>query len=1130
MTHSHTSATVVATSILCFSLCGLARTEDGEVTTKNGSATDQANAIASEGIGSDYQANNALGGLDFGEDEQEAETTNDPDTGTSTDARSQPPSVIPIPSVQSDPEVALSPTLAVTAFTANFFRTSRSKDRAARTRRAPELVTTKSVDRPQSKNVNSEQAGGDIPLVRGVPIDEQPKHSVPRRSIGLDDLKQGQTYRYLLNANHQASMQPHDASDIFRRVYDGAKQSNKAFENKGVGTSGVLGIKSMRDSSGFVRAHNRVSSKIEDVPSPHVGTKPDSTNMDSAGSNKQSISTASRRTVSVFLEKGVRMEFPAEMLARAELSDEALVEVEDRLLQSRTPDEFKSAVAWSTKQIVETVSSAFETRELSKVTAVSLRHLCEQAEEYKDRWELLPKSLRYPGSLRRILGFVVAPNTGDIFILGTTDGQCTPIDIDDIVVGLKYTWATGSFPKCSLDPDPADPGGPQWSRIEGIPMQTGFAQTMLDADHDMKKLIAGKLPCGVPGFENWPELASQQPDIVRVLSQARYWFRAADLPPGAIRVSPNSSVALFDSVAMVDTEIMANSSVLGASHASPGRHAIDAIITEFVNSHFDAFKRELPSFARLHSLFDVVLFSKLLRRAHPRNELLKRVTKLPVRVVDVRESYPGVRVNFDVQGKTGYLMGGVNMASNLRSNMIVRIADPRVERFAERLDSTEVSRSFDDPGLELSKTSSRRETDDSSGLTITEMTSIELARLHFTLAVIYHRAELYWLAERHLNLAREHGFLFVVCDELEQLIRYDRGDIPNLDELTEDESDALFRGLITLRWQTSDNLEQRLADIDVLLQTMPDDPPDYFGPWILQRMRASLLYQMKRFQAAVSELDELIKQRPGDYRALWIRSIAHSSLQQHQKAYDDAAAAIHVAGKRANATYYIQRAMALLEVDNTASEKLEADFRKAVALEPKNSDAHLFWARYLAFEGDIDGAIAACGRAIRYGHSPEAYYTRAALLLKGSRPAYERPRFNADGMKDLNVAIQLDPALWEARQLRGELLETVFRKGRQLGSDENLQRYANHLFDAYQNSPLEGEFLKRAEKYIRLGDGLSSSLLAVSATIQASVELCAWDFEQAAEYAPERLKKLLRQRAEHNRRIHRTLLENQEAP
>ncbi len=146
-----------------------------------------------------------------------------------------------------------------------------------------------------------------------------------------------------------------------------------------------------------------------------------------------------------------------------------------------------------------------------------LERFVDRSEEYGDEYRLslldffqeaaaaqangkLPEGIRFVKGFTWFFGYIVDREHGDVILLGVKDPARPPIDIDCLVTALKAV-AEDKIPRCSLDEHP-DPRF-QKSVVGGVPWQSRWAEIMIDADYDMKKVCQGHLDPKVPGLMSW---------------------------------------------------------------------------------------------------------------------------------------------------------------------------------------------------------------------------------------------------------------------------------------------------------------------------------------------------------------------------------------------------------------------------------------------------------------------------------------------------------------------------------------------------------------------------------------------------------------------------------------------------
>jgi hypothetical protein len=182
-----------------------------------------------------------------------------------------------------------------------------------------------------------------------------------------------------------------------------------------------------------------------------------------------------------------------------------------------------------------------------------------------------PENVLHLAGLTRVDGYVVDQANDDLVLFGVAE-SAPKLHVADLVVALRndalvYAELRGnthyySAPGCSIDPDPDvirqlqrigneifqnAPSGsesalerwnrtcrqPQTVRVLGIPFNTHFAKVMVDADHDMKRIVDGTDQLEIPGFDSLldmtlaqlkSDIVSGRPSSIPASSLNRFWF------------------------------------------------------------------------------------------------------------------------------------------------------------------------------------------------------------------------------------------------------------------------------------------------------------------------------------------------------------------------------------------------------------------------------------------------------------------------------------------------------------------------------------------------------------------------------------------------------------------------------
>ncbi|MBI2920616.1 MAG: hypothetical protein HYY18_05980 [Planctomycetes bacterium] len=385
------------------------------------------------------------------------------------------------------------------------------------------------------------------------------------------------------------------------------------------------------------------------------------------------------------LPKGVKIEFDDAALARAMAVEDPEGEAAWREGLAAVFASEDAVAAWRHRSaLFEARKTAWVERtrkveERRDAAFVPLAALARDLQGYRGRWGERPEALKKLG-LSRIHGFA-RDSEGALVLAGRSEAGAPPISVDDLVVALAAVWRDGATPMCSLDPDPSDIGGPQYSRIGGVPADSAFGLAMLEADYAMKKIMAGVKgeDPGVPGYRTFADCLRQDRGGTPL---NRFWL--FPVQPGAheILLAPDGSAALFDARVQVLSEAMAvaERGLAGSGAVSP---AADAAARSF-SEHFAAIEAARPEFRRLHGLFDLVLLARVLRLAAPADDTLASLAALPHARVDIPRAYAGIKVRHEVPGGFLVLAGGCDANVRAGRRNLVGVTCGALEALAER--------------------------------------------------------------------------------------------------------------------------------------------------------------------------------------------------------------------------------------------------------------------------------------------------------------------------------------------------------------------------------------------------------------------------------------------------------------
>ena len=638
--------------------------------------------------------------------------------------------------------------------------------------------------------------------------------------------------------------------------------------------------------------------------------------------------------------------------------------------------------------------------------------------------------MRHPGGLHRIHGFVVDEADGDLVLLGSRDGPGDPIDLEDLIVGLRAVWRDGSTPICSLEPTPGDMGGVQRAIVAGVDADSHFARVMLDADYRLKTLLLGdRAP---DGFKNLRDLVTAQMAQGVIPSwTARFWFTPVQPGEGEIRLSRDERAALFNSTIQVLTEDMR--ATAGGLVGTGSQDPLMAEATGQFTRQFGSLEREEPLVAQLHGLFDIVLLAKVLRTTGARVPVMERLLRLPAGTGHGRDSYPGLTMAVETGGIAFFhMVGGVSIAVNLNSSALTRSDDPALNRLPgkpPRGDSTlpiPTHRAAVSGGGENELVDAGRFAAGGDSMKALSLLDGLLSRDpadaegHKLRSRIYARMGLHRLAQQEWLAAARLNPGDSALGALRIQLALERGDPVEPGVLAGPAGDRvaeLYQTEASQR-QVAGAPAAALESLDKAIGLRPDRA-DFL------EARAGVYAGMGRWPRALEDVSQAIRLGPGDAGPYLLRSQVFFRMRNPQAALADAARAIAL--KPGLAAAYILRASVEASLTPPDSNAAYADVRRASALEPNNPQALMLQARLLQLEGDRDGTLSALNRVVRlYPGMAAPYALRAAVLAEtvlGTGDIRTNQGTDALAMLgDLTRAVALDPADTGSRLLRVDLV------------------------------------------------------------------------------------------------------------
>lgn len=281
---------------------------------------------------------------------------------------------------------------------------------------------------------------------------------------------------------------------------------------------------------------------------------------------------------------------------------------------------------------------------LRKVSLVRLERACEKFA--KDQAHVTP-DLQYLAGLQRIDYVFVYPEEQDIVIAGPAEGFAEdgagrtlgfttgrpPLRLDDLIVALRAVQQ-GNEVGCSIDPRPenvakfkkfqtANRGastaavarnrfarlakimGNQDVTIWGIPADSHFARTIVEADYLMKRISSGLMKVRVRGFKTQLDLTRPGDDMA-----TRWWFTPLYEP---FTTTPDGNAI---HLAGQRAQLWAENEILtpdgqrigvGIQRSSTDRY------TKLFTEKFPELAEAVPAFAELQTLIDLLTVSTMIQ-------------------------------------------------------------------------------------------------------------------------------------------------------------------------------------------------------------------------------------------------------------------------------------------------------------------------------------------------------------------------------------------------------------------------------------------------------------------------------------------------------------------------------------
>jgi hypothetical protein len=284
----------------------------------------------------------------------------------------------------------------------------------------------------------------------------------------------------------------------------------------------------------------------------------------------------------------------------------------------------------------------------SKIRMVSLVRLEEACEEYARTKKHVPVDIQFLAGLQRIDYIFVYPETNDLVIAGPAEGfapdevgrvvgvttRRPPIRIDDLTVALRVLQRSNNL-GCSIDPvqsrlaamqryiransfatstagakarykKMANILGLQDVRLWGVPSDSHFAQTLVEADYRMKLISVGLERSNVRGFRSHLALLSPRGNSIQ-----RWWF--TPLYDAFYRTEDGDAYQITGQRVQLVASDEVTDSAGKRSDAAFTRASTKKYAQQFTN-HFPKMAESSSVFAELQNLFDLAIVAALIKK------------------------------------------------------------------------------------------------------------------------------------------------------------------------------------------------------------------------------------------------------------------------------------------------------------------------------------------------------------------------------------------------------------------------------------------------------------------------------------------------------------------------------------
>jgi len=314
--------------------------------------------------------------------------------------------------------------------------------------------------------------------------------------------------------------------------------------------------------------------------------------------------------------------------------------------------------------------------------AISLKALQKKAKDCRG-------DVLYLCDIKKVLGFVIDKKKDDIILIGETDKNSPPLQLEDFIIALRNEWMIYaekgtthhySPPGCTIDPDPkvlkelqqiADRKDsvltpelayqrvnqwyeacqkPRKVKVFGVPHNSHFSKVMVDADYHMKKISNDLVTLNVNGFMSPKDLRinnaknalnNNRQIAIPTQNINRFWF----YPEENDYLENKGSVF----IKKCRVKLLTEKEYLTKKGTIVASGQIDTFAQKYADNFtmkYDQIAKEEPIFAELEALYGFMTISRLIKQYDALNKanlsLEYFLKEFPITPTNVNPTLPGI--------------------------------------------------------------------------------------------------------------------------------------------------------------------------------------------------------------------------------------------------------------------------------------------------------------------------------------------------------------------------------------------------------------------------------------------------------------------------------------------------------